>query len=492
MKLGHQHYPTPSQVAAKMIEAAGGVQGKVVLDPSCGMGELIKSINYRHPKLVMGIEIDESLYSICEGKKYRMIGRDFLQFAGRPDISVILMNPPFDDAADHITHAWTVLFEGTIVALCNIETLTNPFSQQRKHLLRLIEQHGRWESLGKCFSRESGAMRVADVEVAMIVLTKVQESVFDFDGFTRRSNSDYAFEDSSGSALNFRDPVKSRVNAYNAGIAALGTAYKTLRQAATILSPILGEDDALRTILASFGDKYGSGGITEAVDEITKRAWKDVFNKTKIGNLISSDQEAKFQADMVTMQQVSFSEENVLRLGAMLYANAAKATDTCILRAFDVLTKYHKENLESPKGWKTNAPNRVRKKVIMPWGGSYGSLLNHYRYDDARDVEKAMSLISGIAYDAEFATDPDTGIKRKVIHIMNLGGREHIPGKPHEYDTEFFHVRHYPNAGTLHLTFKSDDIWAKFNIAALKLKGYYMTLDNDTNHTGRHWKRSKK
>lgn len=117
-------YPTPADVAARMVELSGLRDGQSVLEPSAGTGALLEAVRQAGIASVQTIfEID---YRLCNSLRLRFDGVsqcDFLQVA--PDHhrkhDAVLMNPPFNQAADivHIKHALQFLKPGgTLVAIC--------------------------------------------------------------------------------------------------------------------------------------------------------------------------------------------------------------------------------------------------------------------------------------------------------------------------------------------------------------------------------------
>jgi len=122
-----QLFPTPPDLASRMVELAGLEPGMTVLEPSAGTGNILRAILQDHPEglTMTAIEQDERLARLL-GQLFPNLptaAMDFLEtkeeFTGRFDR--ILMNPPFAGAQDveHINHAITLLKPGgRIVAIC--------------------------------------------------------------------------------------------------------------------------------------------------------------------------------------------------------------------------------------------------------------------------------------------------------------------------------------------------------------------------------------
>ena len=133
----YQYYPTPSGLSKRAWATFKNQQFSRVLEPSAGEGHLLKCrpTSRCTVKSIDCIEIDISKHQSLRDQGYQVIGMDFLQFKTGSIYSHILMNPPFAEGAQHVLKAWEILFEGEIVAIVNAETLKNPFSKQRQHLL---------------------------------------------------------------------------------------------------------------------------------------------------------------------------------------------------------------------------------------------------------------------------------------------------------------------------------------------------------------------
>lgn len=117
-------FQTPPEVAARMIEELGSVDGPI-LEPSAGLGRIYRAIREQYSNPVTLVEVASQccaeLYREIESDRAAtLLQRDFLEcdlgkFAG------IVMNPPFKMGRDvkHIKHAINHLAPGgKLVALC--------------------------------------------------------------------------------------------------------------------------------------------------------------------------------------------------------------------------------------------------------------------------------------------------------------------------------------------------------------------------------------
>jgi phospholipid N-methyltransferase len=117
-------FPTPPEIAARLVKAADLDAGQRLLEPSAGTGRLLDAI----PSLLMlseivAVEISQQLAGILKDKADAVHCRDFLTCT--PEelglFDRVVMNPPFKQGRDikHIKHAATFLRPGgRLVALC--------------------------------------------------------------------------------------------------------------------------------------------------------------------------------------------------------------------------------------------------------------------------------------------------------------------------------------------------------------------------------------
>ncbi len=179
-----QFYPTPSDVAGKLMAGVDWKNVKSVLEPSAGRGDLIdwakrrcEKVRY-HRNIYHGsysidlddidcIEIDPNLQALLAGKGYRVVHDDFLTYHTRKRYDLILMNPPFSEGDMHLLHALELCENGgQIACILNAETIRNPFTNSRKALLKALHKHG--ASIRFMERGFSHAARRTDVDIALI------------------------------------------------------------------------------------------------------------------------------------------------------------------------------------------------------------------------------------------------------------------------------------------------------------------------------------
>ena len=168
-----QLFPTPPELARRLVELADIQPGHRVLEPSAGTGALLKECFYLNGAGFTGnppagqtvaIEINRPIADTLRVMFPQMliVNADFLTLNG--DLGTfdrIIMNPPFSNAQDvaHINHARTFLSPGgRLVAIC---------ANGPRQRFELMPEADEWIDLPAGTFSESGT----NVNVAMCVFT---------------------------------------------------------------------------------------------------------------------------------------------------------------------------------------------------------------------------------------------------------------------------------------------------------------------------------
>lgn len=156
-------FPTPPDLAARVVELAEIEPGMTVLEPSAGTGNLVRAAQAAGGH-VQAVEINWALCSALaalESDSLAVMCSDFLECGetlGRFDR--IVMNPPFENAADikHVEHARTFLKPGG-----RLVSIVANGPRQREKLMPLAAE---WIDLPAGSFAESGT----NVNAAIIVI----------------------------------------------------------------------------------------------------------------------------------------------------------------------------------------------------------------------------------------------------------------------------------------------------------------------------------
>lgn len=114
-----QFFPTPKEIARRMVKLAGVQKGHRILEPSAGLGAILSELPGDTCRVAVEInpEMADKLHIFGEVRC-----ADFLTINGELGMfDRVIMNPPFTGGQDikHITHAMTMLKPGgRLVAIC--------------------------------------------------------------------------------------------------------------------------------------------------------------------------------------------------------------------------------------------------------------------------------------------------------------------------------------------------------------------------------------
>jgi phospholipid N-methyltransferase len=162
-----QLFPTPAAVADEMVRRADLAPGHRVLEPSAGTGALLRAIAGAgvDPTDVTAVEINHRLAeALPKTLAGRVLADDFLTSDAVGPFDRIVMNPPFEGAADiqHVRRAFEQLAPGG-----RLVAIVADGPRQRERLRPwVLEQGGTWEDLPPDTFAEQGT----SVRVAMLVV----------------------------------------------------------------------------------------------------------------------------------------------------------------------------------------------------------------------------------------------------------------------------------------------------------------------------------
>ena len=468
-----QFYPTPQWLARKMWDRFENRNFVRVLEPSAGNGALIdaRPRGLARRWRVDAIEPDARHHAVLKEKGAAVVGLDFMEFSGGALYSHIILNPPFSQGARHVLKAWDCLFSGEIVALVNAETVRNPHSRERQHLLKLISDHGSVEFIADAFKGE-GVEREANVDVALIHLVKkadVADLVGDLMSELRRDREDHRDPGNIELPRELAIPqsaIENEVRAFRAAVQASRDAILATHRAA-YYSRLLGETMAqlrsdgttrrtpkrdgeiIAEIRADFASRY---------DELKDRAWTQVLTSTAVRNRLSANARKHLEAEFETIKQLEFTASNVYGFLAGLAASGSELQLMMACEVFDLISRYHTGNGVYYMGWKSNDRHRVcgmrlrTSRFIIP-GHQTHSYESGPRWETREmldDIDRVFALLDG-------KTEPD----RSMVEVMQEQFEQARKGE--RLSADYFDLRYYPGIGTLHFFPRRADLVDRLN-----------------------------
>ena len=470
-------YPTPAPVIEKMLGAFNFRDRnsetviRNVLEPSAGKGDILDWIvergkcygGYNGPKL-HAIEQSPELVGILQSKGHKVVSRDFLAFKPETRFDLIAMNPPFSEGARHLLHAWDIADGTKIVCLLNAETIRNPYTEERKLLEGIIAEHGTVEFLGPVFKE---AERTTGVEVALVRLFRPRHSddafAFAFDApMDKEAPVDLGLDAGEGSALMRPDQMGALIRQYEKAKDAFRNYLKARAEIAFYCSGVLDASQAIEAATEASTVRYGRDTLEAQYDafkdSLRLKFWQHILGCVGIEKLLTHKMRSNFAEFVEQQGAMSLTKENIASIVQMLLLNSDSILKQSVVAVFDLFTAYHKENRLITEGWKTNDFWRVNRKVILPYfvRFDYGKFHTAYgKYSEYSDIDKALCYLSG----------------KRLEDIVTIEAAIKDNQTTNEAESTFFRMRYFKK-GTLHLVFKDEALWAKFNQVACDGKNW--------------------
>lgn len=432
-----------------------------VLEPSigkCNIADRLVELYGVEKKNILCCELDDELALIATGKGYRLIERDFLALSDPYHVDTVIMNPPFLNAAEHILKAWEVLGRtgGRVISQINAENIRRPHTFDQEQLIKLIAQYGSVEFVGRPYLH---AERPTDVEVAIVRLEKpkAQESMdfggaFDYD--QEADNTAKSFEDYTPTSA---DAISRIVAQYNACRLAILEQEALAKKFAFYGKGIKDVDSIIKEI-----------DVNAYIDALKDKFWRHIFEKTRFADVTTSKVKEEFDKFVSTTCNMAFSEANIIHILRLLVANSRGTMQECLSQVFDRMISYDKDNKIHNEGWLTNSGYRVNRKVILPiraktwYSDDWSTWWDTNEQNIADDIDKAMCFVVGRQF-TEIKSIYDTCVK-------TCGGTDSRVN-PGVMTSEFFNIRIYKK-GTIHIAFRDDDVWERFNIMAAQQRNW--------------------
>jgi len=490
-------YPTPLNVIEIMITGET-LTGKTILEPSAGLGHIVDYCCGAGAN-VIACEISEDLKKIL-ATKCPIIGNDFLTIESHAisHIDYIIMNPPFDTADKHITHAYNIAPPGCkIIALCNSATLENCYTATRKELKSIIASYGEIpQDLGDCFAQSE---RTTQVNVSLIKILKPGSNYnTEFAGFFLEEDEE---EIQENGIMNY-NVVRDLVNRY---VGAVKIFDKQLSAAVEM------NDLTTGFFSAPLGMSVTKNGEAikrnEFKKEMQKSGWNFIFKKMNMAKYATRGLKEDINKFVEKQTEIPFTMRNIYKMLDIVIGTHGSRMDKALEEVFDKITSLSKDNQFNLPGFQTNSHYLVNPKFIIDnmcyqdkrwytgskietsWGASF---------DLIEDFVKALCYLTGDKYDAigdlrswitnryKVITDTDIYFCRdtsytyeshtkKMDELYKAGIKhsliDHTPIYGEWFEWSYFKVKAFKK-GTMHFEFKDNELWAQFNLRVSKIKGY--------------------
>jgi predicted RNA methylase len=453
-------YPTPAEVIGNMLFQSE-INGKTILEPSAGKGDIVDYLKEYGAKEVIACEINNDLAKIVAGK-CRLLASDFLTVRST-DIShvdYIVMNPPFSADENHILHAWEIAPDGcTVISLCNNNIIDRGYSAKQEQIRELINTYGRSQYFGSCFST---AEHATDVCVACIWLYKPKTGDEEFSDYFDLSDEQMESFQQGIVKYNY---VRDIVNRY---VSAIKLWDRVI--------PLANEINELTKPISEYGIKFGAyetgksnyGEITREAyrKELQKKAWQRIFDDMKMQKYVTRGVMETINKFVEQQVHVPFTMRNIYKMLEIIVGTHAGRINQVIIDAFENICKYAwKENCTGGEHWKTNSDYTVNRKFIVPYICEFNDWNRTNRVNinyggksvDLDDIVKALCYITGTNYNV------CTPLSEFAYQLKMEWGKQ--------YEWGFFRIRGYKK-GTMHFEFVDEKVWEMFNRRVAEIKGW--------------------
>ncbi len=478
-------YPTPESVIEQMLLLTD-LNGKIVLEPSAGTGNIVDYCKEHGAREVIACEINDKLRAVVS-TKCRVIAKDFLNVT--PDmishVDLIIMNPPFSDEESHILHAWDIAPDGCeIVSLCNSSMLEHGgYSTRRCEISDIIKMNGGTEYLGRVFEN---AERSTDVGVCVIRLYKPRTGEHEFDGFFDMSEDDEA-RWQTGSGVVKYDYVQDLVSRYKDalecfdGVMAANKRINDLCKSVGSSSIVFGAHKRTNDY-----ERTGMISRDEFRKQLQKDAWQSLFDKFNMRKYVTHSVIEDLNRAIERIENMPFTMKNIYRFVTNLVQTHSDRMQGVLVEVFEYICSLSAENSTAGEKWKTNSDYMINRRFIVPGMCSYDSrwprsyVETSYRNNfDVDDVLKALCYLTGEDYNKFM------GLNSFLREYKTPWGewRDWIT---YERDKQgnviaehgFFRIRGYKK-GTMHFEFINENVWYRFNQAVASIKGWQLPKQHE-------------
>lgn len=474
---GIDFYPTPQEVVERMLSGVD-VAGKFVLEPSAGSGNIVDMVRTLGAADVIACEIDPRLRKVLAGK-CTIVAEDFMQVTREQvsHVDLIVMNPPFSRAADHILHAYDIAPDGCeIISLCNSDMLCGYTTNKRK-ILELIEAYGLQDDYGSCFKT---ADRTTDCRISCIHLWKPKSGAAEFEDYFDNTPQEEYY---GGPGLMPYNAIRDIVNRYVGAVSRYESVMAASKEVNDLASVFSGSRIRFGAYKTS-GNNYEPISYTTYKNELQKAAWLEIFNRMDMKRYVTQGVREDINRFVERQQHVPFTMRNIFKMLEIVVGTHGQRMQRTLVEAFDKICSFSAENSTAGEKWKTNSDYMINRRFIVPYiteSDCYGSAYSHVNLRsfsghpaDIEDVIRALCYVTGTPYEntcnlrdfvdhnrLEWGKWYEMGkdVKR------NDGSVEHFPG--------LFRIRGYKK-GTMHFEFLDEDVWAKFNMEVAKIKGWQL------------------
>ena len=292
----------------------------------------------------------------------------------------------------------------------------------------------------------------------------------------------------TGSELALNDKLGSYLHAWKQAQVAAQEFIKARKKLEFYVTAFCSVEEVGKLVDEQCQKLHGKDGDMQAaynafLDRAKGKAWREIICNLGMDKYMTANLRKTFDKFCEAQGAYELNRENIYKLVQFVCLNSQSILKKAVVDVYDTFVRYHKDNQVHTEGWKTNDRFKVNRKVILPsfvdsdWGGCFRA--NWNLHDEYRDIDKVMCFLSGLPCE-NLNKLSEAGVKHKQEHpygfdnkavaedFENLSLSKAISfvkvGDSSLHECAFFQFRCYKK-GTLHLIFKDEALWARFNLA---------------------------
>lgn len=467
-------YPTPDWLINKMLEKINLRSYRNILEPSAGFGSIIERIQTRMSSRdleycnIDAIEIDKvNLVPILKEKGIKVVHDDFLTFSSLKSYGLIIANPPFSQDCKHLLKMIELQERsgGDIVCLVNAETIKNPFSNDRKHLLNKLDKYNAdIEFIEDAFA-DKESMRKTGVEVALIYMRidKEYKNSVIIDHLKQEEEYKRKQSDNTKNSVVANEFMEQIIAKYNFEVNA---GVKLIDEYEQLLPMMSRDFDTESPILelSVFDEQYSRENdslVNKFIKKVRYKYWQTLFRSKEFSSLLTNDLRIQYSDKMEELQDYDFSEYNINQIKLDIKLMLGDSLEQTIFKLFDDLISHahwhgYEGNIHYYNGWRTNSASMVNdKRNILPWN-AYGSWKDNFSpsyytfLDKIRDIHKVFTYL-------------DNGKTMLDDDIFEILRQAEDDEQTKDIDLGYFTITCFKK-GTTHFKWKRQDLIKKLNI----------------------------
>ena len=452
-------YPTPKNLLKEITRNVQWWNVEGILEPEAGKGDIVDFImGKQSDRVVDCIEINPELQAALKGKGYAVIHDDFLTFEPRYHYDLIIMNPPFDKGATHLLKALSIQEHGgRIICILNAETLRNPYTNERKVLVKKLEDLN--ASITYRTDEFASAERITSVEIAVVDVEIPQEEKVSVIMENLKQKYYHDEEGKDITDLIDNDYLAAAVTRYNMEVDAGIQLIREYKALTPYIMSSMRTNSYSKPILQMKLGEHDDLSESKYVRRIRNKYWSALFNDERFTGPMTGDMCTSYREKVNELEQYDFSIANIKELQIQMCGSLVSGIEGSIMKLFDDLSfRYswsseYDSNIHYYNGWASNKAWYVNKKVILPahaWSDIWKKMQYCYSIsEEFTDMEKAFNYLAG-------CPGADIHLGRILQVAENNQQTKNIPCK--YFDLTFY------KKGTVHITFKDMDLLKKLNI----------------------------